>query len=256
MCRNPLILLLALMLLVACSSRVVVPPGGTASVVEDQLVAAFDTFYANAYSEAYNNRYRQVRDSLKGLLANSLREDIPLDQPLPKLAESVRMVASADGRLRFFSWDEQSGGTMHDMAVVAQFATEDGGVQTQVLDRRLEQDEWPVPDIIVGEVHQLADQTGSYLCLGWGTYGSGHHHQAARILRIEQDTLMDCPGCFDGKPHLTVLASRRDSIGLHFDPANGRLSHREFESDEYTGFMRPTGAEIVWKWKNGRFVRE
>ncbi len=243
----------------ACTPKLVVQSTTEDVNAEERLVMAIDTFRANAYSRDYMRRYRGVRDSLKNEFVEALSSEIPITQDLPRLAEKVRICTSSDAQIRFFSWDERSGGTMHDMAVIAQFVGEEGEVLTQVMDERsgaeISNQNTP-PDIVFGEIHRLPTTPARYLCLGWGTYGSGHHHEAARVLEIQVDQLVDCQDCFAGDRYLTVVAARVDSIGLRFDPASLQLTHQLFERDEEIGFMRATGEQVVWRLSEGRFVRE
>lgn len=48
----------------------------------------------------------------------------------PKLKDKMYVATSADGKLRVYSWDLGTGGTMHDFATVYQFQGNSGAVNT------------------------------------------------------------------------------------------------------------------------------
>lgn len=62
------------------------------------------------------------------------RSDV-LRYGFPKLKDEMSIVTSKDGKLRIYSWDLQTGGTMHDYANVFQFQGKSGKVHAWTEDR-------------------------------------------------------------------------------------------------------------------------
>jgi hypothetical protein len=68
------------------------------------------------------------------LLRNDLmrygRQSVTLSYPFKRLKGKMFVSTSKDGRLRIYSWDEETGGTMHDFDSVFQFKGKGGKVYT------------------------------------------------------------------------------------------------------------------------------
>ncbi|MBK9164804.1 MAG: hypothetical protein IPM21_13030 [Acidobacteria bacterium] len=74
--------------------------------------------------DAQSELNKKLRESL---LKFGTRPDV-LDHPFPKLSDLMFVTTSKDGRLRTYSWDTESGGSMHDFITVYQYRTRDGKV--------------------------------------------------------------------------------------------------------------------------------
>lgn len=74
--------------------------------------------------DAQTELNKRIRESL---LKFGSRSDV-LDHPFPKLSDLMFVTTSRDGRLRTYSWDAESGGSMHDFITVCQYRTRDGKV--------------------------------------------------------------------------------------------------------------------------------
>lgn len=81
--------------------------------------------YSNDDDEAKLNA---ANDAIRDLLVkNGDRRDI-LQYPFSALKKEINIVTSRDGKLRIYSWDMQTGGTMHDYDNVFQYQGASGSV--------------------------------------------------------------------------------------------------------------------------------
>src|SRR5215210_931190 len=100
------------------------------SAIERELVGHLDNIskfgnYGGGYDET---RIYAENKSLKSkLLSYGKRADV-FRYPFPKLKEKMKVVTSKDGNLRIYSWDQETGGTMHDHDSVFQFRGTGGKV--------------------------------------------------------------------------------------------------------------------------------
>src|ERR1044071_7689088 len=79
--------------------------------------------YTGEYDETKNDK---ANDALKQtLLRNGNRREI-LGYAFPKLRDEMFIATSPDGKLRIYSWDLQTGGTMHDYFSVFQYQGKSG----------------------------------------------------------------------------------------------------------------------------------
>jgi hypothetical protein len=102
------------------------------SAVESELLGHLDQIekasnYGGTSDYKILERENQLLRSL--LLKYGKRADI-LDYDFPKMKERITVVNSPDRRLRTYSWDSNSGGTMHDFLTVYQFRSVNGVVNT------------------------------------------------------------------------------------------------------------------------------
>lgn len=208
---------------------------------------------------AYDNweTYELVRDNLKQKLVDLLALDPGMSYQFDSLDQHIAVLQSPDKRLRICSWDERSGGSMHDMATLAQYLDAAGKVHYAWLDPDMIAEERET-DALFSRLYQLSDEAGQslYLLIGWGTYGSGHHHYSARLLQIKGERLMDVPAAFNDSAFLEVLAPRSMRVEMTFDPESRTLIHREFVMNPEIGFMEQTGRWVAWVFEGGKFFRQ
>ena len=102
------------------------------AAVERQLLGYLDTVtksgtYSGEYDEDKNTK---ANDSIREtLVRNGKRLDV-LHYAFPKLKDQMYVATSRDGRLRIYSWDLETGGTMHEFACVFQYQGRSGDVRT------------------------------------------------------------------------------------------------------------------------------
>ena len=100
----------------------------TPAAIEKELLGYLTTM---AESGSYSGNYDEEKlnpasDALKReLMRYAARPDV-LKYAFPKLKEEMFIATSKDGLFRVYSWDLQTGGTMHDYDRVIQFVGESG----------------------------------------------------------------------------------------------------------------------------------
>lgn len=207
-------------------------------------------------SFAYDDfdRYEAAQDSVRQAVQDLLAQDPQMQQMLSELSDWLTVVTSPDLRLRIASWDEKSGGTMRDMAVLAQLRLANGELRYLRLDPAFATDEAGT-DVRYETLFQLNTSRGHcYLVFGVGTYGGGHYHRSARLLEIKDGGLHDVPHAFGEVPWLELRIPNQHEATLHFDPQTKTLTYPEFVEDSKSGWSRPTGREVQWQFEAGRFV--
>jgi len=200
------------------------------------------------------DRYEAAQDSVRQAVQELLARDPRMEQNLGELSQWLTVVTSPDRRLRIASWDEKSGGTMRDMAAMAQVRLANGELKYLRLDPAFATDEAGT-DVRYESLFQLSTHRGNcYLVLGVGTYGGGHYHRSARLLEIKEGALQDVPHAFGEVPLLELRIPNQHQAILHFDPQTKTLTYPEFVEDRESGWSRPTGREVQWQFEAGRFV--
>lgn len=103
----------------------------------------------------------------------------------PKLKGDMYVATSKDGKLRIYSWDKQTGGTMHEFASVYQFQGKSGSVHTWVEDN-VEESAGP----FFHEIFQLETKTGLvYLAVSTFIASSSLAGQGLNVIRIKGEKL-------------------------------------------------------------------
>lgn len=220
--------------------------------LEKDILIEFKT-----YSTAdYDTRYDSLRPELKLKMEALLSKPESFDHPFDVLGEYIKIIESPDGRVRMFSWDELTGGTWHDMAVVVQFKTPEDQVVVQWIDSDISEEPTGLTDAIQYELFELPiGNKKLYMSFGWGTYGSGHHHNDILIFTIDGASLKICEDCLE-KEFRLLQAPRAARIELSYNQQNQQLSFREFKYDDEIGFFQPTGQTVTLKLSDGKFIKQ
>lgn len=243
------ILFIGLVGIIVCSS--LIAQENEMQNLDFKLTQEFDKMMNADYENRYDSLAPRFKNHLKESLSNAQNFNLPLDS----LSARIKIVKSEDANLIFYSWDEKTGGTWHDMTVFAQFKLNNGDVKIIQMDGN-EGMAGEFIDVIIYEIHEIkVEAKPHYLTIGWGTYGSGHHHAVAQIFRIEENNLKNCKNCFERNENLVIMAPRSSEINLMFHPKNKKLTHNEFLLNEDTGFYKPTGNIATWELKEGKFKK-
>jgi hypothetical protein len=146
-----------------------------------EAVAKYGTYggeYDDDKSAAANHAIRQM------LLRYGARADV-LKFAFQKLKKEMFVATSDDGKLRIYSWDMQTGGTMHDYDAVFQFAGKSGKLRTWVPSR---DDESAGP--FYTAIFQLATPSGPiYLAASTFIGSTSLNGQALTAMRINRERL-------------------------------------------------------------------
>lgn len=140
------------------------------------------------------------------LIQHGTRKDV-LAYPFPKLKGEMFVATSPDGRLRIYSWDLQTGGTMHDFASVYQYQGKSGKVYTWIAE---------VGDESAGafytDIFQTASKKGPiYLAASTFIGSTSSHGQSIHGLRIIGEKLESNAKVIRTAKGLT------DSVGFAYD---------------------------------------
>src|SRR3954451_3919742 len=120
---NKLVLVFSAIILLSAAS-----PAQTLVNIEKELLGHLDKLdKASNYggSADYDILDKENRALLDSLVKYGSRSDV-LRYSFPKLKEKLFITTSGDGKLRAYSWDAQTGGTMHDFVTVYQFQGKSG----------------------------------------------------------------------------------------------------------------------------------
>jgi hypothetical protein len=217
--------------------------------LESELILEIQKYRNADYDIKYS-----LRDKLRNKFENILSDQNSFGYPFDSLANYINIIKSNDNKVRIFSWDELSGGSMHDMAVIVQFITNSNKINTQWIDSDISDEPNGMTDAIQYEIYDVnINNQAHYLCFGWGTYGSGKHHNSILILSIQNNTLKNCLNCIE-KAYSIIFAPRTSEINLKYDRIEHVISFNEFTYDDEMDYI-PTGERVKLKLKNGKFEK-
>jgi hypothetical protein len=202
-------------------------------------------------------RYDSLSPSFKNQLYKYLANPITFKNEFDSLSKYLTIRTSPDKKIKFYSWDDYTGGTWHNIYCVAQFETDSGKIIVQQINSEREAELSEYTDSGIYAVFELNTETEKlYLTIASGTHGSGQHHQIVQIFRINGDTLLKCNSCFADNKDFVIEYPRSEKANLIFDPVNSTLHFNEFKFDEEIGFNKATGKTISLEFINGVFTRK
>jgi hypothetical protein len=182
----------------------------TPAAIEKELLGYLKTM---AESGSYSGEYDDAKlgpatDALKQkLMRYATRADV-LKYDFPKLKEEMFVATSKDGKFRVYSWDLQTGGTMHDYDWLIQYVG-DSGKPTAWADNKGEYDGGGA---LYTDVFQVNSARGPLYLLVSTTVASGTlNGQSIRAARIAGERLVLNPKVFRTGRGLA------DSIGFTYD---------------------------------------
>ncbi|HTF06094.1 MAG TPA: hypothetical protein VK826_18820 [Bacteroidia bacterium] len=220
-----------------------------------------DRQLTNNYREMLSAEYQLRSDSLapafKNQLLKYLADPITFRNEFDSLTEYLTIQISPDKKIKFYSWDDLTGGTWHHISCVAQFETDSGKIIVQQINSEREAELGDYTDSGVYAVFELNTAIEKlYLTIASGTHGSGQHHQIVQVFRINGDTLLKCNSCFADNKDFVLEYPRSEKANLTFDPVKNMLHYNEFKFDQEVGFCKATGKTISLEFINGVFTRK
>lgn len=104
----------------------------TPAAIERELISHLEEMSKNGtYGGEYDDaKLSAASNAFKSTLLKAAKRKDTLSYPFAKLDEKMSIVTSKDGKLRVYSWDLESGGTMHDYDMVVQYVGNVGAVKT------------------------------------------------------------------------------------------------------------------------------
>lgn len=208
------------------------------------------------YGANDETRFQAAYQAFSGSLKHSKHITIgTCTFPLAQEA-GVSIVHSPDKKIRAFSWDTQTGGTMHEYGNIVQFTRINGQIRQISL-----------PLNRIEEISQdtLPPHGTAYLFYDHGTAFGRLHGKSASWWRISGSRLAAAKLFALTKPtHLIAYEYEPHSQGKlpqnfrHFvyDRKKQTLSFPVVRSTEAYSFGELTTNRIIYRYQNGRFVRQ
>jgi len=209
--------------------------------------------YRRLQSSDYDIRYDSLAPAFKKEIVKYLSLPLTLNNPLDSLATLITIRQSPDKRIKFYSWDELTGGTWHEINSFAQFKGSGNKILYMQLDTDKEYENGGYTDSEIYNVYEIREgKNVYYLTFGWGTHGNGGEHQIVYLFKIKGDKLIKC-NAFNGENELAFEYSRRDKLNLEFNKKNNTLSFDEFLESTKDQFAQKTGKRKKFYFLNGLF---
>ncbi len=123
-------------------------------------------------------------------IANTQPEILNADLSLLKDSTDLIIATSPDRKFNIYSWDEETGGTMHNYDYVIQYPITNG---TKAFPKQ--QEEEYDPGVFFGHVHVIKNNVGKtyYLATYTGIYSTNDMGAGVKAFTIENDKLIDAP---------------------------------------------------------------
>lgn len=232
-----------------------------AAFSQPATLRSIDNELTRSYKALLHERYDGNPDSIAPLfkeqILKQLENPLTFDNSLDSLDKVLTIRISADRKIKFYSWDECTGGTWHLLFCVAQFKGKSGKIIVQPVTSGNAMEFGGYDDSSVYEINQLSIRdTTFYLTIAWGTHGAGHQHVIVRVFKIENDKLVSCTSCFATQKELVLEWPRSRGANLRFDAKTNEISYNEFVENDDTGFYDDTDKVVVLRLVNGVFVRQ
>ncbi len=237
----------------------------TPSEAENEILTLLSTIskYGNYGGEYDDAKLYSANDVLlKRLTSYGTRADI-LEYSFPRLREAMSIATSKDGRLRIYSWDMQTGGTMHDHESVFQFKGKSGKIATWT---DSEDDE--SAGSFYSEIFQLDTRRGPiYLATSTFIGSTSMHGQSINAIRLNGDGLdpnakliRTSKGLTDsisfGYDFFSVVDRPERPIKLfEFDERKKEFRFPVVIEDEETQLGRVTNRWITYRFNGRHFVK-
>lgn len=191
----------------------------------------------------------------KKQLLKHLQHRLTFQNDLDSLSGYISIRISADKRIRFYSWDEYTGGSWHTITSVAQYLSPKGKPLVQLLSSGQEGMTGSFTDGEIYAVYNLqVNGKTYYLSFAWGTHGGGRQYQLIRLFSFEKRKLKSYSDVFPAKTDPVIIYPGTEKANLHYNPGTQEISFDEFIEDEAEGLYQRTGKRIVLKLMNGKFV--
>lgn len=233
------------------------------AAVEREILAQLDSIdkYSTYLGEYDETRNDQANKALReAIVRNGKRLDI-LRYAFPKLKDKMYVATSADGKLRIYSWDLGTGGTMHDIENVYQFQANSGVVNAWA---EIGNEESGGGGYYT-QIFQLNSQTGPvYLATSTFIAQGNLHGQSIEALQINGDKLdtkykvirtgSGLANSVDFVYDPSSLGERSETL-IHFDTAKKEFRFPIVVEDKTYGNGRVTNRFITYRFNGQYFVK-
>jgi hypothetical protein len=233
------------------------------SEVERQILVDLDNIdkystYLGGYDET---KIDQANKALQEtLMRNGKRLDI-LRYAFPKLKDKMYVATSADAKLRIYSWDLGTGGTMHDIENVYQFQGKSGSINTWMETGNEESGGGGY----CSQIFQVNSQDGPiYFAISTFVAQGTLHGQSINAIRINGEVLdvkakairtgSGLVNSIDFAYDPASLGERSESL-IHFDPTKQEFRFPIVVEDKTYENGRVTNRFITYRFNGQYFVK-
>ncbi|QQS41237.1 MAG: hypothetical protein IPM63_18040 [Acidobacteriota bacterium] len=238
----------------------------TPAELEKMIVERLQRFWDLSQSRDPRDgtKLEDLNKEIKELLRrNGTRKEV-LEYGFPGLSKEMAVATSPDGKLRFYSWDDMSGGTMRFHEKVVQFVGSDGKVRVIVEDPDRSKGGQP----FFHQIFQMEVKDGP---LYFGNFtmiaSTSLNAQAIEAMKIDGNKLKREVKVFETEEGLsgelwieydffTVVDRKERPIRLfEFDPETKTLRHPyiDEEIEGHPGQGKVTDKWVTYKFTDGRF---
>jgi hypothetical protein len=163
----------------------------------------------SAYGSNYDgDKLDKANELFEKTLLKYTKNAATLKYNFPKLGNSIIIATSADGKFRTYSWDTESGGTMHNYSVVFQYQGADGKVYSRT-DKPKDESEF---GSFIYSIFSVSGKSGKIYALCSTFIGStSDHYGSVGLYKIKGNELIDKVNLFKTAKGLT------DSISFEYN---------------------------------------
>ena len=243
----------------------VVSNAQTPQQFEREILSHLQTISTNGnYGRSYDEtKLNAANRQLKASLLKNGKKLATIKYAFPKLKNEMFVATSKDGKLRIYSWDMQTGGTMHDYAAVFQYVGKSGKSYAVS-----EADDDESAGSFYTEIFQVASTTGAiYLATSTFVGSTSNHGQSIDAMRVEGEKLdrtanvirtgsgMKSSVSFGYDFFSVVNRSERPVKLFQFDDAKKEFRFPVVIEDEKTPQGRVTKRFITYRFNGKYFAR-
>lgn len=236
--------------------------------IENELVGAIKevqkySTYGGNYDE---DKLYKANDLFEEKLLKHTKNAAALKYNFPKLGDLIFITTSEDGRFRIYSWDLETGGTMHDYSRVYQYQADDGKIYSQT-DKKESVEDGGAGSYVYSIFPVNVNSAKVYVVCTTFIGSTSDHYGAANLYKIEGSELIDKVKLFKTKEGLTdsinfeydffsvVNRKERPLKLIQFDKATQTIKIPIVIQDKKSPLGRVTDKFINYKYDGNYFVR-
>lgn len=214
--------------------------------------------YKLLMSSVLSERHDSILKAFQEHFLQELQGGLLFSRDLDSLSKYVKIVSSPTKMVKFYSFDNYTGGTWHDMTVFVQYMyKKEGrlGIYSEVLPIAVNQAEGEnnFTDALIYEVYEVSiNGKKNYVTFGLGTHGSGMQHNIVQVFtRGQNGILIKNDSCFADGPDLVIEYPRIwGNVNLSYDKLSHRISYTYKEIID----KKEIEKTMVYLLKNGKYI--
>ena len=225
------------------------------TAIEDRLLAGLENInkWSNYGPDPDEEKLGKADTAFRNDLLLYASRPATLSYAFPRLKKELNIATSKDGKFRIYSWDEGSGGTMHDFGTIAQYKATDGTVHTAEIPS----------DGFFHDMFQV-EGVGGPIYLGVATFIASGSLRSETIRAFKIDGVrVDPVRVIRTNSRLQSSISFEYDLGstegkrlFTFDPVRRAFSFPVVVEDEETPQGRVTNKRITYKFDGRKFVKD